>query len=507
MTKQDLEQIRRYFLEKGIKDTDLKKANPLDGTEIWGVVQGGKSVQASMKDFLIFLKPLIDQNQSLFCGFHTSEEVLKGLYPTAQEGSYAWVITASFPEYPGEVYTYSLLHGWVATGIKASDDTKVDLEDYIKSEEVEEIAKLPDYTATRTVCDASGNIIEDTYVRRDELINGEIKGDSYIPDFSTEVFCIDRLGVQSPGTITIHLRAVSGTGYVRDTMGMFVVSGIDESGKETLIGASENLSSSYSLTLSVSPYKYIKSRIYQDLSRTILIYEKTHAIVRDGINGKDGAAGKDGINGTNGTNGTNGINGTNGETPYIGSNNHWWIGQTDTGIVAIGQNGAPGKDGEAPTIEISDQDTWVINGVDTGKRTNGRPYLFTFRLKNNENMSRPLKCQGYIDRNRVDNILADRYNDMIRVKVYPTYGGSTSKADALNWIYLHTVNNIFITCYPLPDYLYTTAVVRSVSQQRDWVEIMVGLYDFNGNANNHQGRADFTMYVPSVLDGDAFVNL
>lgn len=40
-----------------------------------------------------------------------------------------------------------------------------------------------------------------------------------------------------------------------------------------------------------------------------------------------------------------GKNGSDGVTPHIGSNNHWFIGDTDTGVMAQGVDGADGKDG------------------------------------------------------------------------------------------------------------------------------------------------------------------
>lgn len=40
-----------------------------------------------------------------------------------------------------------------------------------------------------------------------------------------------------------------------------------------------------------------------------------------------------------------GVNGSDGVTPHIGSNNHWFIGDTDTGVMAQGTDGADGKDG------------------------------------------------------------------------------------------------------------------------------------------------------------------
>ena len=64
-----------------------------------------------------------------------------------------------------------------------------------------------------------------------------------------------------------------------------------------------------------------------------------------GENGQNGAPGADGQPGAQGPPGTNG---TNGITPHIGTNGHWFTGDTDTGVNATGpagQNGAPGQDG------------------------------------------------------------------------------------------------------------------------------------------------------------------
>ena len=62
----------------------------------------------------------------------------------------------------------------------------------------------------------------------------------------------------------------------------------------------------------------------------------------NGTDGKDGVDGKDGINGTNGVDGKDGANGTDGQTPYIGENGNWWIGDTDTGVKAAGDDGKDG---------------------------------------------------------------------------------------------------------------------------------------------------------------------
>ncbi len=66
---------------------------------------------------------------------------------------------------------------------------------------------------------------------------------------------------------------------------------------------------------------------------------------KNGIDGKDGADGADGIDGKDGEDGKSGKDGRNGNTPHIGENGHWFIGDTDTGISATGADGASGKDG------------------------------------------------------------------------------------------------------------------------------------------------------------------
>ena len=68
--------------------------------------------------------------------------------------------------------------------------------------------------------------------------------------------------------------------------------------------------------------------------------------VLKGLDGKDGINGKDGIAGKDGTNGQNGSDGKDGNTPFIGENGNWWIGETDTGVKAAGVDGEKGDKGE-----------------------------------------------------------------------------------------------------------------------------------------------------------------
>lgn len=67
--------------------------------------------------------------------------------------------------------------------------------------------------------------------------------------------------------------------------------------------------------------------------------------VLKGLDGKDGINGKDGADGKDGTNGQNGSDGADGNTPFIGENGNWWIGETDTGVKAAGIDGTDGTDG------------------------------------------------------------------------------------------------------------------------------------------------------------------
>lgn len=89
-----------------------------------------------------------------------------------------------------------------------------------------------------------------------------------------------------------------------------------------------------------------------------------------------GVEGPAGIQGLPGANGEDGKNGADGLTPYIGSNGNWWIGETDTQVLAVGKDGAPGTDGLTPYI--GQNNNWWIGETDTGvlalgkDGTNGR---------------------------------------------------------------------------------------------------------------------------------------
>lgn len=64
------------------------------------------------------------------------------------------------------------------------------------------------------------------------------------------------------------------------------------------------------------------------------------------FNGKDGADGKDG------------------DTPYIGANGNWFVGDTDLGVRAQGERGEKGERGDTPYI--GENGNWHIGGIDIG---------------------------------------------------------------------------------------------------------------------------------------------
>ena len=64
-----------------------------------------------------------------------------------------------------------------------------------------------------------------------------------------------------------------------------------------------------------------------------------------GEQGAPGANGRDGNPGAPGRDGAQGAPGSNGVAPHIGPNGHWFVGTTDTGVKAQGEQGVPGSNG------------------------------------------------------------------------------------------------------------------------------------------------------------------
>lgn len=61
------------------------------------------------------------------------------------------------------------------------------------------------------------------------------------------------------------------------------------------------------------------------------------------------------------------LKGEPGDTPRIGDNGNWWIGDTDTGVIAQGQNGSDGSNGgDGNSPYIGDNGNWWTSESDTG---------------------------------------------------------------------------------------------------------------------------------------------
>ena len=107
--------------------------------------------------------------------------------------------------------------------------------------------------------------------------------------------------------------------------------------------------------------------------------------------GQDGRDGQNGVDGKDGQNGADGQDGKDGDTPFVGSNGNWWIGATDTGVKAAGQdgrdgqNGVDGKDGQSgadgkdgkdgkdgDTPFVGSNGNWWIGTTDTGVKAAGQ---------------------------------------------------------------------------------------------------------------------------------------
>ena len=97
-----------------------------------------------------------------------------------------------------------------------------------------------------------------------------------------------------------------------------------------------------------------------------------------GTNGQDGQTPRIGDNGNWWVGNTDlnvraqgnpGANGQNGLNPHIGDNGNWWVGNTDLNVRAQGNPGTNGQNGLNP--HIGDNGNWWIGTVDTGKPARG----------------------------------------------------------------------------------------------------------------------------------------
>ena len=72
-----------------------------------------------------------------------------------------------------------------------------------------------------------------------------------------------------------------------------------------------------------------------------------------------------------GLQGNPGTNGQDGQTPRIGDNGNWWVGNTDLNVRAQGNPGRDGQNGQTP--RIGDNGNWWVGNTDLNVRAQGNP--------------------------------------------------------------------------------------------------------------------------------------
>ena len=151
---------------------------------------------------------------------------------------------------------------------------------------------------------------------------------------------------------------------------------------------------------------------------------------RDGADGKDGINGQDGRDGTDGTNGQNGSDGKDGNTPFIGENDNWWIGETDTGVKAAGVDGIDGEKGDkgdkGDPGEKGDKGDKGDKGEkgDTGQNGGCAGYFHASNGGTGASFNQPL--QLFEDCNSGGLFVLDRTNRTVTLKSGHTYSISFS---------------------------------------------------------------------------------
>lgn len=142
---------------------------------------------------------------------------------------------------------------------------------------------------------------------------------------------------------------------------------------------------------------------------------------KDGINGQDGADGKDG---TNGTNGQNGRDGKDGNTPFIGENGNWWIGETDTGVKAAGVDGTDGEKGDKGDKGDTGEKGDKGDKGDPGQNGGCAGYFHASNGGTSASFNQPL--QLFENCNSGGLFVCDRANRTITLKAGHTYSLSFS---------------------------------------------------------------------------------
>jgi uncharacterized repeat protein (TIGR02543 family) len=156
-------------------------------------------------------------------------------------------------------------------------------------------------------------------------------------------------------------------------------------------------------------------------------------------------------------NGTNGTNGVDGQTPYIGTNGNWWVGETDTGVAATGRDGENGVNGTDGNSIVSIELISTVNNVSTYRITFTNGSTFEYTVVNGTNGT-----------NGVGIASVELYSTSGNVTTYRIYftDGSIFDYQIVSGM---SAYEIYLIYYP--DYLGT---------EEDWINDLI-----NGNLGNH----------------------
>jgi hypothetical protein len=75
------------------------------------------------------------------------------------------------------------------------------------------------------------------------------------------------------------------------------------------------------------------------------------------------------------------MTGCSNNTPYIGKNGNWWVGESDTGVPAQGEKGDKGDTGDSVTV-VSVEKTGTEANIDTYTITFSDGSTSTFTVTN-----------------------------------------------------------------------------------------------------------------------------
>ena len=146
--------------------------------------------------------------------------------------------------------------------------------------------------------------------------------------------------------------------------------------------------------------------------------------VLKGLDGKDGINGKDGADGKDGTNGQNGSDGVDGNTPFIGENGNWWIGETDTSVKAAGIDGTDGEKGDKGDKGDKGEKGDKGDKGDAGQNGSCSGYFHASNGGTGASFNQPL--QLFEDCNSGGLFVWDRTNRTVTLKAGHTYSISFS---------------------------------------------------------------------------------